>query len=243
MVTAEPDTLAGTGDGTRYAAGHGGRAAQGAEPVGATTAAGDGRRLRRDRNRQAVVDALLDLYSEGNLRPCTGEIAERAGLSPRSLFRYFDDIDDLCRTAVRRQQQRAQPLIAIQAEARDPLSARIDALITQRLRLFEAVGPAALVSRLQAPFQALLAVEVAKTRVFLRDQIRELFAAELADMPPAAAGNMLAAADVLCSFESYQLLQLDQGLAAPAMRDALTASLSVLLTPDSPAGRAGAISR
>ena len=47
----------------------------------------DGRRVRRDRNRDAVVDALLTLYGEGNLEPGSAEIAERAGLSPRSLFR------------------------------------------------------------------------------------------------------------------------------------------------------------
>ena len=72
-----------------------------ASPAGDGTAsdgtAGDGRRLRRDRNRTAVVDALLDLYGESNLRPSTAEIAERAGLSHRSLFRYFDDFEDLCR--------------------------------------------------------------------------------------------------------------------------------------------------
>src|SRR6185437_733480 len=68
--------------------------------------AGDGRRLRRDRNRMAVVDALLDLYGESNLRPSTAEIADRAGLSHRSLFRYFDDFDDLCREAICRAEQR-----------------------------------------------------------------------------------------------------------------------------------------
>ena len=76
----------------------------------------DGRRLRRALNREAVVDALLDLYSEGNLRPSTDEIAERAGISPRSLFRYFRDADDLAGEAVTRQLGRAMPLLAIRNE-------------------------------------------------------------------------------------------------------------------------------
>ena len=38
----------------------------------------DGRRVRRDRNRDAVVDALLTLYGEGNREPGSAEIAERA---------------------------------------------------------------------------------------------------------------------------------------------------------------------
>ena len=42
-----------------------------------TSEAGDGRRARRDRNRDAVVDALLELYHEGRLDPSSDEIATR----------------------------------------------------------------------------------------------------------------------------------------------------------------------
>ena len=42
----------------------------------------DGRQLRRERNREAVVEALLDLYRDGNLQPSSEEIAARSGLSP-----------------------------------------------------------------------------------------------------------------------------------------------------------------
>jgi AcrR family transcriptional regulator len=51
----------------------------------------DGRRLRRHHNREAVIDALPGLFDNGIYRPSAAEIAERAGLSPRSLFRYVDD--------------------------------------------------------------------------------------------------------------------------------------------------------
>src|SRR5712691_6310378 len=148
--------------------------------------AGDGRRLRRDRNRTAVVDALLDLYGESNLRPSTAEIAERAGLSHRSLFRYFDDFDDLCREAVGRAEQRALPLIPIRIDQAAPLTDRIDALVSQRLRLFEALGPVALVSRLNAPFAHVLAAELTKNRAFLRAQLADLFAPELNPAPEAS---------------------------------------------------------
>ena len=86
----------------------------------------DGRRLRRALNREAVVDALLDLYSEGNLRPSTDEIAERAGISPRSLFRYFEDSDDLAGEAVSRQLERVMPcLLYTSPSPRDGLLSRM----------------------------------------------------------------------------------------------------------------------
>lgn len=193
---------------------------------------GDGRRLRRDRNRMAVVDALLDLYGESNLRPSTAEIAERAGLSHRSLFRYFDDFDDLCREAICRAEQRARPLIPIEVDRAAPLKDRIEALVTQRLRLFEALGPVARVSRLNAPFSHVLAAELTKNRAFLRAQLTDLFAQEAgqAEEPDVASQvTALAAVDVLCSFEAFHLLSTDQGLSSADIRTVLISALTALL--------------
>ena len=175
----------------------------------------DGRRLRRALNREAVVDALLDLYTEGNLRPSTDEIAERAGISPRSLFRYFEDADDLAGEAVTRQLGRAMPFLPIGAGPDDPFGTRVEALVDQRLRLFSTVGQAGL----------------AEGRRFLRGQVRSLFAAELSAMPEADAEAALAAADILSGFESYQLLTGDQDLDLTAARSVLVTTLTVLLTP------------
>jgi AcrR family transcriptional regulator len=189
----------------------------------------DGRRIRRQKNRASVVDALLDLYRDGNLRPSSTEIAERAGLSSRSLFRYFDDVDDLMRDAVRRQQQRALPLLAIDAEADAPLAGRVAALVEQRFRLFEAVAPAATVSRLHAPFQATIATELAQGRAFLRAQLIEMFGTELAALGPTRSSLTLAALDIVTSFESFQLLRFDQALAPRRAKAAMAGAIEALL--------------
>lgn len=191
----------------------------------------DGRRLRRALNREAVVDALLDLYSEGNLRPSTDEIAERAGISPRSLFRYFEDADDLAGEAVARQLGRAMPLLPLAVGPDVPFDIRVAALVDQRLRLFITLGQAAHVSRLRAPFQPRLAKSLREGRRFLRSQVRTLFAPELMSMTDNEAEAALAAADVLASFESLQLLTGDQGLPVDEARSVLFAALDVLLTP------------
>jgi AcrR family transcriptional regulator len=191
----------------------------------------DGRRLRRALNREAVVDALLDLYGEGNLRPSTDEIAERAGISPRSLFRYFEDADDLAGEAVTRQLGRAMHLLPLAVGPEAPFNARVAALVDQRLRLFTTVGQAAHVSRLRAPFQPRLAESLREGRRFLRSQVRSLFAPELTSMSDDEAEAALAAGDVLSSFESYQLLTGDQGLTVDEARSVLVGTLSALLTP------------
>lgn len=191
----------------------------------------DGRQLRRLRNREAVVEALLDLYRDGNLRPSTEEIAARSGLSPRSLFRYFDDVNDLIRTAVARQEERALPLVLIEISADAPLEARVESLVGQRFRLYETVGNAAAVSRLRAPFQPLLAAELQRNRRFLRGQLLNLFGPELADLGQPTGASVLATVDILTSFESLQLLRHDQGLTESEAKGVVTDALLVLLGP------------
>jgi AcrR family transcriptional regulator len=192
------------------------------------SSATDGRRLRRDRNRDAVVRSLLSLYNEGNLDPSAEEIAVRSGVSARSLFRYFDDVDDLCQSAIDQQQQDVLHLLPIAANPSMPLAARVRAVALQRAELFEAVESAATVSRLRAPFQLVVADRLAEGRRFLRLQIAELFAPELAALPQPVAAARLAAADVACSFEAWRLLRDDQGLTSACAVAALTESLLVL---------------
>lgn len=189
----------------------------------------DGRHARRQRNRDAVVDALLGLYREGNLDPSSDQIAERAGVSPRSLFRYFDDVDDLCQAAITHQQERVWPVAELDIDLGAPAASRVEALVDQRIRLFEAIGAVGSVSRLRAPFQPRIAQELTRGRRFLRRQLARVLAPELAALPDDRAAGVLAAADVLCSFEAYQLLRHDQGLSRPKCAAALTDALTHLL--------------
>ena len=209
---------------SRNRPGQGRRNGTGPLPCRATAASCDGQR-----NRDAVVEALLDLYAEGNLRPSADEIAARSGLSPRSLFRYFDDVDDLIRAAVTRQQARVIPLVPIEATPADPLPVRITALVAQRFRIFDAVGNAAAVVRLRAPFEPVLDSALARHRQFLRTQIATLFAVELAAMGTSA-GSVLAAADVVTSYESRHLLVNDQGLDPSGAMSVIADTLAALFS-------------
>jgi AcrR family transcriptional regulator len=201
------------------------------QPATGELAAGpDGRRLRREQNREAVIDALLGLFRDGVYQPGAAEVAARAGLSPRSLFRYFDDVDDLHRAAAARQLRLALPLLAVAATPSDPTGAKIRAVVAARMRLFEQIGPAARALRLSAHRHDLLARELERNRAFFRGQLRQLFAPELA----AGRGALtLPAIDVLCSFESHELLSGDQGLPAGRVAGTLVAALTALLEPGS----------
>ncbi|MDF1849180.1 MAG: TetR/AcrR family transcriptional regulator [Parvibaculaceae bacterium] len=55
----------------------------------------DGRQQRSSRSRDKIVNAVLDLIRKGNMKPTGNEIAETAGISPRTVFRLFGDIESL----------------------------------------------------------------------------------------------------------------------------------------------------
>src|ERR1700760_3827228 len=99
----------------------------------------DGRRARRGRNRETVVDALLELFREGDLNPSVATVAERSGVSLRSVFRYFDDLDEMGRIAILRHTENVQHLFNLEQIGEGDRSDRINRIIESRLRLYDAV--------------------------------------------------------------------------------------------------------
>lgn len=172
---------------------------------------------------------MLSLYATGNLDPSSDEIAERAGLSSRSLFRYFEDLDDLVRVAISRQHERLQPQSGLDVSSSGSLADRVSRLVTQRVRLFDRIGSVGIVSRVRAPFQPLIASELAISRSFLRRQLGQLFAPELAGRDATGAAGAVATIDVLTSFESLNLMRDDQRLSRAQIESALADAITRLL--------------
>jgi AcrR family transcriptional regulator len=186
----------------------------------------DGRRLRREQNREAVIDALLAFYRAGNYHPSCGEIAAKAGLSERSLFRYFDDVADLHLAAADREISLALPLLVLAVAPEDPTRVKIERLVYGRAAVFERAGPATRALRANAHVHARMAIELDRHRSFLRGQLSEVFAPELA----AGGSAVLPAIDVLCSNRSWDRLRNGLGLSAENAAATLVAALTALLT-------------
>src|SRR3954454_22539968 len=168
-----------------------------------TTDVVDGRRLRRHENRTAVLDALVALFDEGVYQPSVGEIAARAGISARSLFRYFEDVDDLSGAAIERQLERARPLLDLDVGPRQPAPVKIEHVVERRVTLFEAIAPAARGARACAHHNAAVARQLHDSRTSLRHQVAHVFAPELRG----ARHTLLPAVDALLSFETYELMR------------------------------------
>lgn len=201
-------------------------------PSSAAIQVSDGRRLRREQNREAVIDALVELFEEGRYQPGTAEIAERAGLSPRSLFRYFDDVDDLNHAAVDRQLAKARPLLDLGVGPDAPTAEKIRHLVARRVQLHEATTAGARAARASAHRRPVVAAQLHDSRAYLCHQIERLFPDELGD----ARATLLPPVDALCSFETYELLRHDHGLSPTEVTTALVTALTRLLDPDGSPG-------
>lgn len=193
-----------------------------------TDAATDGRVARGRRTRAAIVAAFLDLLTEGAPRPTAKEIADRAGVSVRSIFQHFEDLEALRTDVVRMQGERIRPMIG-ELDDTGPLDARIAALVVQRVRLYEHIAP---LRRSVAGIERTGAVRagIDEMHARLRRQLSAQFAAELKAMPRPQSTAVLSAADALTSFEAWDQLRSIQGLTPDGSERILRVALARLLS-------------
>ena len=121
----------------------------------------DGRSLRAGRTREAIVDALFALLEDGEVQPTGDQIAERAGVSLRSVFLHFQGREQLFAAITERQVARIAPLFE-PLDASAPLAARIDAFCEQRARVLEAVTPLRRAAVLMEPRSEVVARKLAR---------------------------------------------------------------------------------
>lgn len=189
----------------------------------------DGRRVRRDRNRAAVVDAVFSLLHDGFVPPSTEQVAERAGVSVSSVFRYFDSLDDLQRQTIEVHLARSAPLFEVPALGEGTLDERIATLVGARLALYRQIAPVARLARMRAPEYPLIAEALVGTRLTLVRQLRRHFSAELSALDRGDAGNVVALVDVLTSFESWEQMRRGSKLSERRIGAAWTRGIRAVL--------------
>jgi AcrR family transcriptional regulator len=145
------------------------------------------------------------------------------------LFRYFDDLEDLNRVAIARQFERVRQLAVLDLSCTGALAERVARLVRSRLRAYDEIGSVGIITRIRAPFRPLIAEQLRQARAMWRSQLQQLFAPEFAAMNPVRVDGALAAADVLGSFESVQLMRDDQGLSPECIEAALIDSITRIL--------------
>ncbi|GIE83744.1 TetR/AcrR family transcriptional regulator [Actinoplanes regularis] len=184
----------------------------------------DGRTARSERTRNAIVDAHLQLITEGDLRPTADRIAKLAGVSLRALWSHFADMEALMAASGQRVlEQRDASYLPIPADL--PLGERIEAYCRQRARLLEEVGPAARASALKEPFSDALQhyrrLHVAR----VRDELTSTFPEEIG-----ADRDLLDALTAISLWPTWSIWREAMDLPVEAAQAALARGVRALIT-------------
>jgi len=177
----------------------------------------DGRVVRRERNRDAVVDAIMVLIQSGESQPSMADVARLAGVSERSIFRHFDTREALFAAVIERQLEIVSALLH-EVPSTGSLADRVAALVDERARLFEEITPMRRAALQFAGVSDLVAEQLANSRQWLRDELEEVFARELGRRPAAERRDILAGVAMSTSWESWNLLRTVEGCSVARTR-------------------------
>jgi AcrR family transcriptional regulator len=190
--------------------------------------AGDGRARRAQRTRARIVDAVLELLDEGELRPGAEAIAARAGISVRSVFGHFPEREALLAAVAVRQEARVRAMVEpIPLDA--PLEERLDAFVAGRARILEAVSGVRRAALLMEPFAPQVAERLAQARRAGAAQVDAVFAAELGDLPAGERRVVREALVAAAAWPAWEGLRRHQGLDPDTARAAMRRTLAALL--------------
>ena len=174
-------------------------------------ATADGRTRRRLNSYERAVDALLDLIQAGNDTPTAQQIAERSGISVRTVFRLTEDIESLHAAAVMRQIERTAHLY-VTLPSTGTLETRLRTLVKNRVTVFETIAPTRRVGDRLAATSTKIAEGLALHHLMLRTQVAEVFERELKAMPRHRRATALDAADIAAGWETWDQLRRGKGL-------------------------------
>ncbi len=166
----------------------------------------DGRAARSAKTRGAIADALLDLLTEGQVRPTAKEIAQRAGVSVRSVYVHFDDLEDLFCVAADRHFTRIAPMLT-PVPSTGSLADRAHGIARQRVSIYAKTDAVGRATRLHAELSPTLARILQDARALSRRDLERVFATELRGLDAARRANTVATLDVLTSADAWQTLR------------------------------------
>jgi len=171
---------------------------------------------------------MLDCLEAGILRPSAKQVAERAGVSTRAVFRHFEKMERLVEEVAELQLERImRNLPPILGEG--SLEERTDALVRHSMHRNETTAPVRRASQLSEPFSPLIRERMEWLHDTARQQVRNVFADELAALPRGEAAARVAAIRGLLSFGYWDELRRYEKKSESAVAKIIRHSILALL--------------
>ena len=189
---------------------------------------GDGRIARRERNSDAVIDAIMVLIEAGETSPSMADVARLAGVSERSIFRHFETRENLLGAVIERQLEVVTALLH-EIPSTGPVGDRVVALVAERARLYEEITPMRRAALRLVDDSPQVAQQLVDSRAWLRDELEEVFHRELSRRAPAERRDLLAALGMATSWEAWNVLRTFEDCSVARARRVLVRTMTRLL--------------
>ena len=142
----------------------------------------DGRLARSERTKRKIIDAALRQIDSGDESFTIGAIARRAGISARTLFTHYPDIETLLEEVsdmVSRQfAAMIRPVVATRS-----LERRIEAFVGEQAHMFETMAGFHRAMRRWRERSPIIATRHACCQAAVREKLRQCFEPEFERMP------------------------------------------------------------
>ena len=186
----------------------------------------DGRRLRSERSRQAMINAALILIEEGNFAPTAKQISARAGVGIRSFFRQFEDMDQFFAAVDEHTVGSFWESFLHEGDREGTLTERLDSIVATYAKAFEEHRSLLLATKSLRWSSRVLKENYERYQQISRAN-KERWLPEIGQLP----SDERELADAYLSFEMWHRLRDIQGLPCRAAHAAVLKALTRLLNP------------
>jgi len=187
------------------------------------TAVADGRRLRSERSRDAIINAALQLVQEGVLVPTAQQISDQAGVGIRTFFRHFEYMESLF-AAIDAHVRDSNEFSFERHERQGTLGERLENAVQHRANAYDRIKNVVLSTQAQLWRSDTLVKNYARDQRKLRLDM-EAWLPELKLLPR----EKREAVDAITSFEMWHRLRSHQGLSKKASAEVITGLLTGLV--------------
>ncbi len=175
----------------------------------------DGRRARGQVSRSKIVAAMIELVREGTVAPTAEQVAGRAEVGLRTVFRHFDDMESLYREINTEIMQLITPLLSKPFQG-EVWQERLAEAVERRCGLFESILPFRIATEALRHQSNFIRENMVRMMQVQDSMLRRL-------LPPALTEDAarMAALNLIMSVDAWKQLRIEQGLDITAAQQAI----------------------
>lgn len=183
----------------------------------------DGRIIRREKSRQRIIDAVVQLINDGVGAPTAEQVGALAGVTMRTVFRHFSDMEALYREVISGLKVQSDAL-HVDFDPDLPWQEEFDRLLKRRAVLFEKFMPRAITAQALRHHSAVINQDVQQYSKQMRQRLEQV-------LPKSFVNNAIALAgiDALMSWDMWIRLRRDQKLSSRRAAEVIRSAVAAIL--------------